>query len=703
MEAESTRVHIRPDGKKLIDVTLRRQGVPPEQAPLVVPRFDDEDDSSSDSSDDEEPAAKPSFLLSKNRHPSGGSNNNDEDDHGESTNDGQSRQDRPQHTFQGDVQWDRVQELQELTNANAALTSEARDLRQQLKTLQIQLEAQAPVPGLDVDAVQDILLEKDNIEHDVRDVKIVHQARMVRTLKLSLQREKQLAADAIRQCKEMKSTSTNLEEEVDTLKLKLQRFQARAAADKANPTGITNQSQLPELSTPSLTDGGNDSGALKKLCEELKSKNTALQQELKKIQRALVREVGDDVPLEDIVGNTDSTASGASRRGRAQHIIMLKAKVKKLQTQLATVKSGADIDTQDSGATTTVLDVDQRAQQGLSGQHMHRQKLLDQLTGQRDELQERVHRLTRKYDALKARAQTLDREKQETRNKFQVLVEKSRTDDALVDALQRQLETWKTKLNEARRARTADGMKGSASQEERAELERLRKIVAEHKSRGSDRTVNPMGLSNGVMPQLSEASQYRAIAAEKERLAEVVRGLKAQLEDKDNQLRSMHQQRDNAEVAPQTPTQAMPSSPSLPPIGDESVSRIPRRPGSKLPLPSGRLSSVVPPAPSAVMMEQQQQQLKLEMETLRKTFRDSMRDKDERIAELEQQQRSIVQSASGTADVDMNAMNQELQDLQEENDFLRQEFDKLKTRYEALVKPSSSSSKKRNSTSDKKM
>ncbi|KAE9118643.1 hypothetical protein PF010_g8135 [Phytophthora fragariae] len=690
MEVESTHVHVRPDRKKLIDVTLRRPGMSPQQAPLVVPSFDDEDDSSSDS-DDEELVIKSTVSLNK-RYYIIPSNNNDEDDHGEASVRGDKA--NQGETFQGEVQWDRVQELQDLTNANATLTSEARDLRQQVKTLQIQLEAQAPVPGLDVDAVQDILLEKDNMEHDVRDVKIVHQAKSLRTLKRSLQREKHIAADAVKQCKAFEATNKKLEDEVDMLKLKLQRFQARAAADKVNANGYGGAQGAHRPLEPedqaSTTDAGSDSGTLKKLCDELKSKNTALQQELKKTQRALVREVGDEVPLEDIVGNTDSTASGASRRGRSQHIIMLKAKVKKLQAQLATVKPGTtSVTSQDSADSTTVLDVDQRAQQDLSGQHIHRQKLLDQLTSQRDDLQERVHRLTRKFDALKARAQILDREKQETRNKFQVLVEKSRTDDALVDALQRQLETWKAKLHEARRARTADGVKCSANPDERAELERLRKIVAEHKSRGGDReTVQ----SNTLMPLPSEASQYRAIAAEKERLAEVVRGLKAQLEEKDKQLRSVQCE---SPIAVQYSTQPTPPSPSLPPIGDESGSRIPRRPGSKIPKPGGKsvnTTAVGPPAPSAVMMEQQQQQLKHEMETLRKTFRESMREKDERIAELERLQHTSAQAATD------NELAQELLDLQEENDFLRQEFDKLKTRYEALVKPSSAGKRRKNST-----
>ncbi|RLN57988.1 hypothetical protein BBJ29_003397 [Phytophthora kernoviae] len=106
--------------------------------------------------------------MNKNHYGSGSiSNNNDEDDHDEDeAADGvKSSQNQPRDIFQSEIQWDRVQELQELTNSNTTLTSEARDLRQQVKALQIQLEAQIPVPGLDIDAVQDMLLDKDSVEH----------------------------------------------------------------------------------------------------------------------------------------------------------------------------------------------------------------------------------------------------------------------------------------------------------------------------------------------------------------------------------------------------------------------------------------------------------------------------------------------------------------------------------------------------------
>ncbi|KAI9996235.1 hypothetical protein PInf_013618 [Phytophthora infestans] len=66
------------------------------------------------------------------------------------------------------------------------------------------------------------------------------------------------------------------------------------------------------------------------------------------------------------------------------------------------------------------------------------------------------------------------------------------------------------------------------------------------------------------MPQPSEISQYRAIAVEKERLTEVVRSLKAQLESKEKQIRSLQESHSSSDLAPQLPVQAPPPSPSLP-------------------------------------------------------------------------------------------------------------------------------------------
>ncbi|CEG38730.1 uncharacterized protein PHALS_08787 [Plasmopara halstedii] len=673
MEIERVQTRVNVDGKMLIEQ--------PQQTPLIVPSFDDEDDSSCS---DDEPAMTSSNMLNKQRFIDRCNKNNTEYGYeAQASFRDKCNQDEIQQSLSSDVRWDQVREAEEVTNTNGTSCSEIRDLRQQVKALQIQLEAQAPVPGLDIEAFHEILLDKEELDHDIRDVKIVHQAKSLRTLKRLLQREKQRTADSVKQCIALETTSKHHEQEIDTLKLKLQRLHARAAGNKTNSLSSVTSSETPTVST---NDTCINDENLKKNCEALKLKNTALQQELKTTQRALIREVGDDVPLEDIICNTDSTTSRSARRGRAQHIIILKSKVKRLQTQLANLKQGSIVsDAQSSENSATVLDVDKRAQQDLSDQQLHRQKVIDQLSSQRDELQDRLHRLTRKYDAIKARVQILDRERQEMRDKFQVLIEKSKTDDALIDALQRQLETWKSKLHQARRARTADGVKNT-NQVEQAELERLRQLVGEHKGQSGERSASCSLSSDRTMPRPSEIAQYRAIAVEKERLTELVCSLKSQVENKDKQLQSLRERRGNFGAASETLTRITPP-PSMPVPGDGSVSRIPRLRGSKTP-PEGRpfgasMSSL--PASLTVKMEQQQQQLKQEMETLRKTFRESMREKDDRIAELEQQHKLLDQS--GTAKMyTADGMSQKFQELEEENAFLRQEYNRLKSRYEALAK-----------------
>lgn len=100
-----------------------------------------------------------------------------------------------------------------------------------------------------------------------------------------------------------------------------------------------------------------------------------------------------------------------------------------------------------------------------------------------------------------------------------------------------------------------------------------------------------------------------------------------------------------------------------------------------------------------------------EMEALRRTFRESLRVKEDEIATLtnrlhdfQQHQQQRNQEASprtedggGGGGFSSHDLVQEVQDLQEENAFLRQEFEKLKTRYESLVRnvkaPSGGSSK----------
>lgn len=165
MEVESTRVHVLADGKKLIDVTLWR---PDKQvrfaqqvvcvlflaltlllflqqtikAALVVPQFEDEsDESSSSGSEDGDNAHRGApVYTSPMRRPQSGrhyqfdgglEDNNSNNNSSEST----SIPDQ-QATIPSEFKWDpaNMNDIQQLTNANTQLVSQATEFKRQLKS-----------------------------------------------------------------------------------------------------------------------------------------------------------------------------------------------------------------------------------------------------------------------------------------------------------------------------------------------------------------------------------------------------------------------------------------------------------------------------------------------------------------------------------------------------------------------------------------
>lgn len=443
----------------------------------------------------------------------------------------------------------------------------------------------------------------------------------MRHLKRTLQREKQLAVDAVRQCKAMETAKTQLEREVETLKLKAARLQARATAASAAAVNVQlpssddassnslperpSSSSAPSASAPgaSSSDSTSTVSALKKKLEDLKAKHDKVQLDCKKLQRALQREVGDDVSLDEIL---DGSSADGGKRGRAQQIVVLKAKVAKLQADLAKAASSSSEASPRTASLVPVSTADARVQQELATQQAQKQRLMDKVTLERDELQTKLAAVTKTHDAVKSRVQTLEKERAESRTKVQVLVDKSQNDDALIDALQSQLATWKAKVQEVKRARTAESASQKDDRSMAAELERLRCLVAEYKQQQQQQRQPSAGAFPTAtgMPVPSEAAQYRTIAvsascvyeldktirrthlasvcvcpsldvlvraqAEKERLQEAVKTLQTQLEDKDRQLRLAKQ--------PQQPP--LPSMlPALSRDGSSSsfVSRIPVR------------------------------------------------------------------------------------------------------------------------------
>lgn len=129
-------------------------------------------------------------------------------------------------------------------------------------SLHVLLEALEPIPGIDVDALMDVMHGTEVVDHDIRDVKIVTQAKKIKSVTVKLNRERGKVA--------------SLE---DKLKTVSEEAQAALLAAKNEKKSIAETEDTTE--TPSTS----------RKIEELRSKLDKTNAELRRTQKALAKEV----------------------------------------------------------------------------------------------------------------------------------------------------------------------------------------------------------------------------------------------------------------------------------------------------------------------------------------------------------------------------------------------------------------------------
>ncbi|KAF0694651.1 Aste57867_14490 [Aphanomyces stellatus] len=558
------------------------------QMPLTMPECDDE----SSESDHE-----PDF---------GGHGGRDDD--GDDDGDDDDENQRPSTATDAVAfKWDGVGDIQALKLKNSELVTTIQEYKHQVNELHVLLDAIEPIPGLDVNTLKDVMVGGDLVDHDIRDVKIVHMAKKLRQLKVALNNQTTRGAGAAHKIAELEMALHEASENVLKGQRQIQKLQLLGGAPEPKAE----------------KEGNNPNVVPVKKFDELKQKLEALAIELKKTQRALQKEVGDDVALADILESSES-----GKRGRAQQIVMLKAKVKKLEKEVAASAPPSDhLD----------MRVDAKAEQELLALKHDKQKQLDQVTADMESFKDATEKLSRKYDAQKARLQVLEKEAGKNKTRVSVLLEKSKNDDALIDALHREMDDLRTKSTKALRARTADSSmppKATANDE----IESLRALCADQKRqlahheatiesfRRDLHVAEKSQLKSFGKTESPQQANYHALAIEKERLTELVKSLTQQLTEA---------------------KKASPGPPVLPPPKPESRSRLPR------------LNDHAPTPPPAA--------LAAEIERLRR----AVEAKDEEIATWKE---AYEQASSGR----MSAQNSRLvADLEAENERLRDHVNSL--------------------------
>lgn len=268
----------------------------------------------------------------------------------------------------------------------STMRSKVEEKNRKIEQLCVMLEALEPVPGVDPGRLQAILSDRvAEDEIDLRDGKIVSLAKKSHRLTMQLNKEKATNDRLSQDVLELRRKNDTLLQEIDLLR-------AAEAQRGNNETKNYNRHALAQANKKEEEDAQQNSAVnvqkqLKenaKLIDDLKAKVKELSDENKGLARALQRELGDGVALEQAVDG--------GWRGRAQQIIMLKSKVKQLEQQLSNGSTSTPsqgtrrsiyASTNNGGSTATGQDVDSKAIEEIQEMSRERRQIVEALTEDR--------------------------------------------------------------------------------------------------------------------------------------------------------------------------------------------------------------------------------------------------------------------------------------------------------------------------------
>ena len=298
------------------------------------------------------------------------------------------------------------------------IPEELRLKRQQVKNYQVMLEALAPVPGVNPHTIQAGIAGADV---DVRDRKIIALARKARnyTVALASEREKTRKLHLAHEALTIDATALAKE------------LRARGPLDP-DAARYPFQEKQPEAPQELQRTSQREKRAEKRSAD-LRHKLETERAEGDKLRRALAREVGDS-NLDDAL-----KGDGEGRKGRAQQIVMLKNKVRRLEKEVS-----------EAGPRKRPprRDVDAVAQRELEGARKEREREVEEVFKERATLQHEVVKVKETLQASQARVVAQTQEVQRAKDHIRSLLEKTDGDDELVEALRREVAEMRDGLKE---------------------------------------------------------------------------------------------------------------------------------------------------------------------------------------------------------------------------------------------------------------
>lgn len=375
----------------------------------------------------------------------------------------------------------------ELVQKVKQLTGRLSEKNREIDKLCCLLEAVEPIPG-GVDPEKFLKMfeasaqARDAPDVDYRDVKIVDLAKKTRKLNLALNKERSKAITSKNTIDELTMKNEKLKKELDLMSSPA----ARAAAIRNMRADIKQNAEETDIA-----DLRKEMKDVQRAHDSMKRKLNLAQEENKKLTRALAKEVGEGVGVNQVLED--------GWRGRAQQILSLKNKVKKMendntqlvnalqqaQNQMSTIGTNPglafnasanytnrmesigegnemgddstfqfDANTVDMSVITSAMKtygshapsvsskaatVDSKATARIESMTAERQQAIESLIADRERLMEENESMQKKATALKSRIKILENDSKTQKESMKVLIDKTDSDDQLVELLKAEI------------------------------------------------------------------------------------------------------------------------------------------------------------------------------------------------------------------------------------------------------------------------
>ena len=300
----------------------------------------------------------------------------------------------------------------------------------EIERLCILLETVEPIPGICVESMRKHIENTADADDcaDFRDSKIVALAKKNRNLTVLLNKERASA---------------------DSRGLHNQQLIDRVKQLESKDSGHSKRDGSSADSQNDLLAARRELLAANKSVEDLRRKLFQSTEENKKLSRALQNELGESATVDQAVEGT--------WRGRAQQIIMLKSKIKKLSSAVDDNVSSATMSTAGTVSRGKRSDVDTMAQEELAEMSLERKHAIESIFEEKEALLKGNQQLEERVQAHRARIKNLEADASRQKQQIKLVLDVKEGDDELIDALQQEIQRFKV------HAKTNGGTVGAAA------------------------------------------------------------------------------------------------------------------------------------------------------------------------------------------------------------------------------------------------